>query len=69
MMMLPPTMDNGRGSGHGRHDLREERPDPIGVAMMRLHPVEAVQSFGVRIGQAVQTLFRRTDQRNAPAAR
>ena len=69
MMLLPPTMDDGRGSGHGRHDLREERPDPIGVAMMRLHPGEAVQTFGSRIGQAVQALVRRTDQRNAPATR
>lgn len=69
MMMLPPTMDDGHGSGHGRHDLHWERPDPIGVAMMRLHPIEAIQAFGSRIGHAVQTLFRRTDQRNAPAAR
>ncbi len=69
MMILPPTMYDGRGSDHGRHYLRTERPDPIGMAVMRLHPVEAVQTFGSLIGQAFQTLFQRADRRNATAAR
>jgi hypothetical protein len=71
MMILPPTMDDGHGSSHGRHDLRWERPDPIGVAMMRLHPVEAVQSFGSRFSQTVHAVFGRlrSDRRNAPAIR
>jgi hypothetical protein len=69
MMILPPTMYDGRRSGHGRHDLRTERPDPIGVAMMRLHPVEAAQTFGSLIGQAVQAVFQRGNRRSAPAAR
>lgn len=69
MMILPSTMYDGRRSGHGRHDLRVERPDPIGMAMMRLHPVEAAQTFGSLLGQAVQAVFQRADRRNAPAAR
>jgi hypothetical protein len=69
MMILPPTMYDGRGSGHGRHDLRLERPDPIGMAMMRLHPVEAAQTFGSLLGHAFQAVFQRTDRRSATTAR
>ncbi len=69
MIMLPPSMYDGRGSGHGRHDLHMERPDPIGLALMRLHPVEAAQTFGSLLGQAVQAVFHRANRRNASAAR
>ena len=64
-------MYDGHRSGYGRHHLRGERPDPIGAAMMRVHPVEAAQTFGSLFGQAVQTVIGRlrTDRRNAPAAR
>ncbi len=71
MMMLPPTLDDGHGSSHGQHDLRWERPDPIGVAMMRLHPIEAIQPVGSLIGQTVHAVLGRlrSDRRNAPATR
>ncbi len=71
MMILSPMMYDGHRSGYGRHHLRGERPDPIGVALMRLHPVEAAQTFGSLLGQTVQTVIGRlrTDRRNAPVAR
>jgi hypothetical protein len=39
------------------------------MAMMRLHPVEAAQTFGSLLGHAFQAVFQRTDRRSATTAR